>query len=309
MNSQPPTTQQVRIGIIVDRLNQPAWVTDIIKAINSLIYVDICLIIKQNCLAAEPIDSMVYKLYRKLDRKFFSSQVCTHETRSIQSLLSKSDVLEIDAAFVDGKYHYDEESIKIIDKYNIDIMLLFSPCTPRQKPKAKYGILAFRYGDQLHSDVRNHGFWEVMRSSDTIDMHLVSLADDPVSDQHILKTCLKTSMKSVLQTRSSSLGKSNVLITKAIKQVYDQGSLDFDGSENLKSHKANKPDKEIPGSIAVSTLLLKQVSKYTKKLIKNHWYIDHWSLFYHFGRDSSYWPRITPEYRLISPPADRFWAD
>src|SRR5215213_11908739 len=97
-DSKPP----LRIGLLVDSLTQPRWVSRIINDIQSSDFAEICLIVKNEA-TSEPLGRLqsywknrkylLYALYNRVDNRVPLAEENAFEDVDVQGLLSGVPVL------------------------------------------------------------------------------------------------------------------------------------------------------------------------------------------------------------------------
>jgi methionyl-tRNA formyltransferase len=321
------STKKLKVGIIVDDINQPYLVYDLYqKSLESNYYSVECLIIqktnnlKNKNLLNKLIDYSKSKgVFRLIDRIMFEfvDQIETLILRKkkrfkdffLKHPISKFEVKKIcvnpDISKSGLYYHYKTEDLDQVKNLNLDLLIrggsgilqgdILNLCP--------LGIISFHHGDNDFYRGGPPGFWEVYNREPSTGFVIQRLTKVLDGGDIIFKGHVPTSFFYKLNVCKLFL-KSSIFLHKTLENL----SNDIDNQRHYpKKSEVNKINK-IPRLYQSFLYLLKTLALGSKKILnKLSGWSFRWNVCYQFVNDWRY--PIIKNSTIIKNPHNRFLAD
>src|SRR5918993_239220 len=213
----------LRVGLLVDSLTQPRWVSNIIKDIQSSAIASVVLVVKNEAPDQQPLsrlqaywknrEYLLYALYNRLDARVSMSEADAFEEVDVRELLADCPVLGVTPVMKKFSDWFPEDAIEKIREYDLDVAIShgFRILRGEALRIAKHGVWSYHHGDNLVNRGGPAGFWEVMDAAPISGSVLQVLSEDLDNGQVLDRTWLRTSdrfsvrlSKNNLYWRSSS---------------------------------------------------------------------------------------------------------
>lgn len=311
---------KLKIGILLDDINIPAWSYKMINDIAESDYADIGLVIiddvrKNTNLKKQSHSSTTFKnkcsliirktlelIYKKtIERNTYLPDANKMVSSSL--LLSEVPTKTLRTA--------DENDINAIKEHKIDILVQIELGDYSENiiKAAKYGIWSIHHGDCQKNRGGPPGFWESMESWPETGSVLHIVSGDINNKKALCRSFSCTDTMSVSDNKSNYYWKSLSFMTRKIKELHHVGEKAFfERVEKLNSHLVFHSERirEIPTNYTYAKLVCYKIFEKIKRLLFNKFYFNQWILMFHMndGFSSSLY-----KYKKIIPPKDRFWAD
>src|ERR1700754_377616 len=228
----------LRVGLLVDSLTQPRWVSNIIKDITSSSIAEICLIVKNKAPAPDQPrgrlqaywrnrNYLLYALYERLDSRRPLNYTDAFEDVDVQDLLTDCPVVGVTPLMKKFSDWFPAEAIETIRGYDLDVALSFGFRILRGEALriAKHGVWSYHHGDNLVNRGGPAGFWEVMDASPISGSVLQVLSEDLDNGEVLDRTWLRTSDRfSVRLSKNNLYWRSSSFVMRKLRELYEQGS-------------------------------------------------------------------------------------
>jgi len=318
----------LRIGLLMDCLNIPAWVHLMLKRIKHSDYAEIELVVLNKAHNAKKKESqkaeknliskilshwpvLVNILYFKFWEKRFKPTPDALETQNTTNLLA--DVPKIEVTPIQKKYSQwiKDEDIEKIKNYDIDVFvrLGFGILKGKILKSAKYGIWSYHHGDNEVNRGMPAGFWEVLENIPITGSILQILNEDLDNGQMLYRSYSATDPVSVKMNRNSCFWKSASFVTRKLEELSRVGEENFFRRVNAENKHINFYSNELyraPRNGRLLKLVFAHLKRDLKRRLHRRCFLDQWFLMFDL-RDkmsSSFW-----RFKKIVPPKDRYWAD
>ncbi len=314
--------KKLRIGLLLDDFSIPHWAYRMMELINESSSSEIVLIVKNESERKEKKGlikklwavrgKIIYTLYRKVDRKFFTSSPDAFERKDILSILSIPiiNVVPEKTKFCDW---INDGDIQKIRQYEVDIFvrLGFRILKGDILKAARYGVWSFHHGDNTVNRGGPPGFWEVMKGLSETGVILQILNDKLDAGTILFKSFSLTDNISVNRNTNSYYWKALSFLPCKIEELYKLGEEAFFQRINSKNNALEFYDKPLyrdPGNGEMLVLLGKKIIAECKQRLINLFYFDQWILMFKLNKTSSIATSFY-QFKKIIPPKDRIWAD
>ena len=312
---------KLRIGILIDTYEIPAWSYKMLSEINHSTCCDLVLIVKnkhrriedQRILMKAYRDrkKLVYLLYRKLDRKFFRGKPDAFEVKNIKDL-NHIPIIEIQPITTNYYQHFSKRDSNKIKEHSVDVFvkLGFETLENSVLKLAKYGFWAFHFGDDNNNLSRPYGFWEVVEKWDEtgVTLHMFSTGG---KKRVLVKSTTLTDQISVERSLNNLYWKSVTLLPRKLEELYRlDEDVFFDRIDELNKH-PKFYFNEIRAIPSNGEAILKLISfkwRRIRNILKAFFYTDQWLLMYNISASKTLSTNIN-QFKKIEPPKDRIWAD
>ncbi len=317
---------KLRIGLLLDDYNIPAWSYKMIQNIAGSDYADIVLVIINNR-KNEPIKTILSKLgnsYRRIlyllvkkalairnliEGKILLPDACKEVNCEV--LLTNTPMIKVKTVREKWSDYFYSDDIMKIKEHNIDILVKcgFGILRGDILNSAKYGIWSFHHGDNYINRGGPAGFWESMESWPETGSTLQILTEDLANGKVLYRSFSCTNNSSVTDNRSNCFWKSLSFMTRKMQELYNTGENEFlEKVEYYNRHPVFYSERLYtdPTNYELAKLTFRKIQETVRAVYDNTFYLNQWILMFHLKDtfSSSLW-----RYKKIIPPKDRFWAD
>ena len=320
-------SQKLKVGIIVDNVDQPFLIYDLYKKSLSSDYYSVkCLIIQnpkeihKNNFIYRLADFIKKKGVKKLIDRFFFEIINKIETQIVKKNIKYNDFFlkhsfskfEINKIYVEPEvsnsglyYNYNFEEIKKIKKLNLDVLIRGGSGILKGDilEVCKNGILSFHHGDNDFYRGGPPGFWEVYNQEPSTGFIIQKLNEVLDNGDVIFKGNIPTSFFYKLNVCKLFL-KSNIFLHKILEKI----SKDINSVNYFPKTQDDVKIFEIPKFYQSIFYLFKTLLLGTKKIFNElfGWSFI-WNVSYQFTSD---WKNpVLKRSKIIENPKNRFLAD
>ena len=319
---------ELKIGLLLDDYNIPAWSYKMIKNIIESDYAVIELVVlnanpislpnnissKRHNHYGQIISGLIREgleaLYRNLIERhtFLPDAIKTVNCKPLLNNFPTINVMTDRKGSID---HFSDTDILKIKECQIDILVKcgFGVLKGGILKAAKYGVWSFQHSDIAINRGCPPGFWESMESWPETGSALVILTEDIDNYKVLYKSYFCTKMFSVKDNKSNYYWKTLSFMTRMMAELYKTGEKKFFKKiEDNNKHPMFYSEKLYtkPSNFELAKLTLNKIKEKTRYLYEEKFYFNQWILMFHMNDpfSSSLW-----RYIKIIPPKDRFWAD
>jgi hypothetical protein len=318
-NSVVNEKRPLRVGLLVDSLTQPRWVSNIIKDIQSSSIARVVLVVKNE--APEPQrpgrlqtywknrDFLLYALYERLDARGPMSEADAFEDVDVRDVLADCPVLGVLPVMKKFSDWFPEEAIEKIREYDLDVAIShgFRILRGEALRIAKHGVWSYHHGDNLVNRGGPAGFWEVMDASPISGSVLQVLSEDLDNGQILDRTWLRTSDRfSVRISKNNLYWRSSSFVMRKLRELHEQGSTMAEQSSFRPYY--NRLHK-MPTNRELLPKLWRLSWNYVASKFRYAFYYDQWTLAYRFRTSATDPNNSFYRFNHLTPPKEKFWAD
>jgi len=241
-------TAPLRIGLIIDSLEQPCWVRRCLEKVLGSGLAKLELVIKVDQKKDYP--SFLFRLYDGLDRKLFAADAL--KAVSVQDLLTAVTV---------------KEGFEQIKAPNLDVLINFGPTDLNSQFAgiARHGVWFYSFGPA-------HGFSELAEHRPTTVSELRSMKGD--SERIIYRSVSPMLSKfSIRVNNNTCYWKSAAFVARALKDLRA-------GSQVEEQNATPQSSIRRPTNVAMTQLFLKISGRATSRAIEKLSWVEQWVLAY-----------------------------
>ena len=320
---------KLRIGILLDDYDVPAWQYKMFENIKNSDYADIKLLIINDNEKSHPNTTILSKLRNNygqithlMIRKslvFIYNKLIGRNTKlpdadkkeNCEALLKNIQTIKVKTIQKKWSDYFHIKDILTIRDHDIDILVRcgFRILRGDILHSAKYGIWSFHHADNYINRGGPAGFWESMESWPETGSILQILTEDLDNGIVLYRSFSCTNNMSLKDNRSNYFWKSLSFMTRNMKELYEIGGNEFlEKVEYYNRHPVFYSEKLYmkPSNYDLAKLTFKKIKEKARIVHNNKFYLNQWILMFHLRDEfsSSLW-----RYKKIIPPKDRFWAD
>lgn len=319
----------LRVGILVDSYEQPAWVARALERVLASPHAELALVVRRGPSEAQepPTDrrrdarlSRFWRrrrvalavLYARLDKLLFpvpSNPLAVVDIEPLVAGCPLIDVVPTETRFSD---FFSDEDAAAIDEYRLDVAVRFGFRILRGRALsiARHGVWSWHHGDNLVNRGGPPGFWEVMQGSPTTGSILQILTDELDAGEVLYRSWSRTDPRSVHRNRSNYYWKSAAFLERALRRLHEHGRPLL--AEDVPWRPYSHPLYREPTNGETARGIARLSARFARDKVRAGLRPDQWFLAYRFhpkGADPEV-PDTSPyRFRELLPPKDRFWAD
>jgi len=323
------TKNKLKIGLLVEDENLPAWAFEMVRQIKESRYAEISLIIENDIPKVTPNFSvwdkiknnkhrLWYLFVRKLLEVTYDKLIDRVQTLPDAAQLKNCTDLYKGIPLIKTKpiqkkhsdYFIDEDINKIKDsQLDVIIRLGFRILRGDILSSSKYGVWSFHHGDNHLNRGGPAGYWESMESWPETGAILQILNEDLDNGQVLYRSYSCTNEFSFNENVNNYFWKSLYFMTRTLESLFIEGEKNFfEKVSKQNQHPIIYSEKlyKSPTNKELFNLTVKKIAQKFTHIIRNKFYFDQWVLLFDIKKEfsSSLW-----RYKRITPPKDKFWAD
>jgi hypothetical protein len=321
----------LRIGLLLDSLEQPAWVSATLSEIAASGIAEFVLVILNNDGGPAPAPArrsvparlgiwyrnrrqLPYALYSKLDERRYSYLPDPFSPVDISPLLTASELMRVTPRRTRFCDYFDDASVEQIQLHRLDVALRFGfrILKGRALEIARCGVWSFHHGDHRVNRGGPPGFWEVMEHHDTSGAVLQRLTEELDGGDVLAVSTSRTNFISVNINRAISHWQAAVLLTRELRRLHQQGGLAESpaapewSSYSTPLYRAPSPLRMLSSGIKVAGRLVG--GKIAGAVWREQWFLAYARRAARPGEENV--PEgVMYRFKEILPPSDCFWAD
>src|SRR6476661_208520 len=327
-NSRPP----LRVGLLIDSHQQPAWVMAIIDDIQKSSVATISLVVRNaspGAVVAPRLSTttrlsrwyanrhiLLFALYERLDLRKFAT--ADDPIRMVDASSDLASVPTVDVTPRETKFsdYFDDADVERILAYDLDVALRFGFRILRGRSLriARYGVWSYHHGDNLANRGGPPGFWEVMERVPTTGSVLQVLSEDLDAGRVIYRSLARTQPLSVTKNRAGYFWKTSEFVIRKLSDLHEDGEPALVDPEPAARHPQAYSNRlyVAPKNQELAPHLGRLVTRYAGVKLRELTTVEQWALAYRFASKTATGqvPDLAPfRFKWIIPPIDRFWAD
>lgn len=316
-----PVKPPLRVGLLVDSLQQPAWIHKVVADIQESEFAEVVAVVvnvqpqRNRGFSRRTIWNalhLLYLVYRKIDRSVGKANPDAFQLSSIAESASGGRTYTVNAKPSGRTSDVRDEDFEAVVKLDLDVALLFGSRTfwDWSLDIAKHGVWSYDRGTYGEAEDDESGFWRLAKTGTLSQSSLRLLADEPTRERAIYRSYASTPSNFATRNSNRDRWKAAEFVIRKLRDVYEDGSIEpVKSSKQAGPTEAGDHPNRAPGNLEMLALLGRVATRYVHDKILDLVYVDDWRLGYRFGDvpiQSGGW---SPGFREISPPQDRFWAD
>ena len=313
--------QKLKVGLLINSENLTDWAYKMISKINDSDYAEISLIIKNSQRKKKSIknrlinnyNKVLYKLYRKFDNHFFSTNHNPFERKKID-FLDNVDLINVNPIRTKFRDTIADSDINKIDNYELDVIIRlgFRILSGKILKLPKFGIWSYHHGNNNLNRGGPPGFWEVIRGENETGITLQILSEKLDGGIVIMRSFSKTNKKIVKKNLANYYPNSISHLPNKLNELFNDGEEKFFKKiDKINTHPFfySRPLFVVPTNKELLYPLFRLSIRYIIEKLKKLVYRDQWIILYNFNIKNEFVNTSLYNYKKILPPNDRFWAD
>lgn len=317
----------LRVGLLMDSLDQPAWVHLLLERIVGSEFAQVELVILnqgKGDVRAPPRhlgerlmrywrsrDELTYLALQRLDRMRFTPSPSALEAIDASHFVQGVPVLSVTPHETRFSDFFPDDAVDEIRGYQLDVLIRlgFRILRGGILEAARHGVWSYHHGDNRVNRGGPFGFWEVMLNWPSTG-YLVQVLNEDLDGGLVLhRGSVRTHPLSHHLNRDGLLWRSAAALPRRMRELHRLGPEAFFGryahSSGLPAFYSQRLFRN-PSNRELAGPLVKHVSRYVRRKVRATVWKEQWQLRYGLrdGPSASMW-RLKP----LVPPADRFWAD
>ncbi len=306
---------KLKIGLLIDNWNIPAWQHGLLVEILNSDYASIDVLIKPAANSSKAprrgLAVSIYDAFQRYEKRHpVVNDAC--DIMSARKLLSGIDCITIPSGINSSCALERASKIANIDSQDIDVILALNDISSIDSlvDACKYGVWFYDYcySSSTHVDSSWIGFRETLRRGPPVQSALMVRSAAYREDLTAYISYSSVSSQSHATTRSEHLWKIRAFVPRVLKNLYVHG-----GDGLLQKFHENATDTQLNHSL--SPMNLTGFNVLTSSIIYALWRIrlkvsrrfshKKWILMFRIGGNS----RELIKFTKMRPPKDWFWAD
>lgn len=313
----------LRIGLLLDSFSQPQWVRRIIEEISSSSIARVELIVKNKRGEEHPEPALkrlwnrrrhlLYSAYTKLDNRLTTVSPDAFQKVSVEDLLAAVPVLEVEPLMYKFTDRLDDEDVKLIRQYGLDVALRFGFRILKGDVLeiAQHGVWSYHHDNARIYRGGPPGFWEVMKD-DPVTGSMLQILNEQLDNGRVIYRSWAATINrfSVKKNNNNYYWKTSAFVMRKLKELHEAGENSIDSRElTYSSQPYLRKLYKTPTNSEMFGLLLGLGSRAAKRLIEKIAYSENWSLAFRFRIDEDDLNNTFYKFKYLLPPKNRFWAD
>jgi hypothetical protein len=312
------TPRDLRVGVVFDSSIVPAWIWRAASQIRDLVFVQCVSFVleSENCRSRAALmtrlrafaSCALFSVYERLDYILFKTQKDALAGIDIGAELPRTRKL---ACSLVGQLAFDASAVRALRDAQLDVVIWLSDYAPPREilRTARYGVWAFRHGENRTHTSTTALFWEIYDQIPVSSTTLEILAENPDDAHVIYQSWSATDQISLYRTRNATYWKTASFATRRLRDLDLRG---WDYIRALPTYHAPKPSGTYecrpPSNLRMLRYLMRILTKAVWRQVRSRLYTEQWFVAYR-PRDetsSSFSPRA---FEVIAPPPGRSIMD
>lgn len=314
-------TKKIRVALITNTFQQPAWINRVIQNISGSSYAEMSLIVKYEVIGS-PVkslknsltgryNSLLWDIYSKCDNQLVCPYSDPFDQTDIRSAVgSGCRLLKIKVYSEEGELHLVDSDMIKIREIKLDVII---DSGNMRLSKAVCGMALYGVwtgGSSYNSRFLNGppAFFEVMDNEPTTELTLQMLASRESCDKILYRSWTATDLYSVKGNRSKAYWKLTNAIIRTLRNLYESGPQVLEEHPEQALRIESGPRDICPNNSQMMVFLARLAAKRFRLWFRNYTRKEQWILAYSINNPPITEPNLN-ELKFIEPPKGTFWAD
>ena len=322
----PPPTRKLRVGLLIDGLEQPRWVRTALEEVKRGGDAEVVVLVR-DATPPPPAESklrtymrnrhtLLYALYRRLDARRFGSDNDPAAASEIGSLYEGVPILDAAPRRTKHSDFFESSDVDAIRAHDLDVAVRIGFRILRGDVLriARYGVWSYHHGDNAVNRGGPAGFWEVMEAHPITGSILQVLSEDLDGGRVLYRSYSSTDRFSVAKNHEGYYWKTALFLARALRSIREDldAGRDPDASRDSPVAAYSQRLYTTPGNIEMAKLVTRLAGRVVRQKLRTSREREQWCLAYRRSQPTgnSTMPDMTMfRFNLVIPPSDRFWAD
>ena len=305
--------QKLRLGILLDSFDVPAWVEDAVHRVvegNSGEFILVILNSTSEKSHKNNGSTIIHSIFNQIDEKLFTKEPNPFVKKSVAELFSDVPVIETTPKKNNNHSFPNEADAHNIKKYKLDILIKFGLEHAQDEASglAKYGVWFYYHGDDKIMKGGPPGFWEVAENWPETSSALIAIGGKFNSNRVLFRSHFVTYPFSPARHRSYYFWATTPFLARQINLLQQLGEEEY-CQETNKFNAAPLPKVkryEAPSNSLAAKAIARIIVRLTKEFFERILYMKQWFLLFSLKKDEA---NNFSEFKEIMPPKGVFWAD
>lgn len=308
--------KKLNIALWIDGLHVPAWVHELSVRLAASEFAALQLVVINKSNQKQNSNSFIkllrnfryaaFILFRKFENKYAKIKPDAQQPKNLGDVIKNISSVYVNPSQKNNHLVFGDDDLQQLKKYDIDVYIkIGNGILPDEVlTLSRFGFWAFDDGNCFVKRGIYSGVWEVIKHEDiTSNALLMHLPGNKVLE---LYTSTGATANAIKKNINLVYWKSLSFITRKLKALYEKGDAQF--MHNLKPYKGNIGKCFMPSNGIFIPYVLKYLTQKISTKLKKKKSFEQWVLLYNKENDDKLITDIK-NYKTITPPADRFWAD
>jgi len=299
----------MKIALLVDDFDVPQWTYAVIQHIRSSERLTLVVVVvpdQHNHDVSHPRRPLAYRLFRYLDRFFFKTKPDAFARRPLV-WEKTTPVIPARIQRAGMKNTFSEEGVVRIKSYQPDVILRFGfgIVSGAILTAAPYGVWSLHHDDNDVIRGGPPGFWEWFRKDLVTGVTLQRLNETLDGGEVVSKAFTATDFTSLIRNQNRVFWKGVDLLTTALEKLAEEGGTTASVNRDVSfySEILYRDPNTWQSCAAFFKLLTRTIRRTWSRWVG----FNQWCIFFRISKSS---PSFTlRNFRKLTPPRDRFWAD
>ncbi len=320
---------KLKIGLLLDGYQMPAWTLRMLEQILQDDYAEIALIVlydsgesrlphsplkrpgeDEERLPATLIRHGLARIYASLiERQPSPPDACA--VTDAGSLLVDVPTLTVKTVRKGACDHLLENDLEAVRRYDLDILYHGSSKNPGEdiSGAARFGVWAIRHGDDRINHGGPPGYWESMESWPETGSTLQILTEDPDNHTVLYRSLSCTDDLSVHGNCNNYLWKTSSFLPRKLRELHQVGGEAFLARVQAENRHPTFYSRRLytqPTNRELMILTARKLAQKSSRMVSSRLSFEQWILMFQLADrlSTSMW-----RYKPMIPPPDHFWAD
>jgi hypothetical protein len=295
----------LRIGVVLEGIKAPAWAAWVLRAIRARDELELTLAV-----ISDRVDkgrhSVLFSLYEALDRRIFHETPDALEPVDVTPALEGVPCVRL-SAHPEQTWEYDQSPPDMtFDGSPLDVLVcLGASLAPGDLPfVVRHGIWYLHIGDPRRYRDEPALFWELFFAEPASKSVLEAVGQSPEERRVLYRSATATDPVSLQRTRNAAYWKSARFV---LRRLEDMAVRRWSPELELADHRGK--GRPAPSNADAVRHLARVAGRVTKRRVRRAAFRPQWFLGVRRRRADTL-PHEDPNpWQVVSPPADRQWAD
>jgi hypothetical protein len=295
----------LRIGVVLDGMQAPAWSAWVLNEIRGNEALEIALAVISDRVE-ERRRPVLFALYEALDRRVFRDASDALERVDLSPALEGLPIKRL-PALPEQTHKFDHSRPEMAaDESALDVLVcLGATPAPADLPfTARHGIWYLHLGDLRRNGDEPELFWEVFSAEPASKAALEAVDQTPEERRVLYRSTTPTDLISLQRTRNAAYWKGARFVLRRLEDLAaGRGTPDLE--------RADHRDRQgrAPSNADAVRHMARVAGRITKRRLRSAAYRRQWFLGIRRRRPDTLPYEDPHPWQVVSPPADRQWAD
>ena len=323
----------LRVGVLVDGFEQPAWIVGALRELVDAGVAEIALVVLN---ATDPYatptpirsfpqrvanwwrqrDVLPYIAYRRFDHRRYVRAGDPESPEDATGLFAGVPVVRVAPRMTKFCDYFDDAAVAEIRAHDLDVVLRFGFRILKGQALhiARYGVWSFHHGDNTRNRGGPAGFWEVMDAEPVTGAVLQVLSEELDAGLVLARSFSSTDALSVTANKRNYYWQAAPLLVSTLRELHARRDALLDETRAATTWSAYGERLFVaPGGGE----MLRLMARLARRLLSRVWRAkttqEQWILAYRASKSvpgAGNVPDGAPHrFKELVPPKDRFWAD